>query len=103
MKSFDHPDEVREFSLQFGHYKDAKKLLDEAYSKGYLPDAKSSRVLTDFTGDAYRLIFEEGYDSLEGYEKALSQSTGKADWQKGYEKFKVHVISSHREILKQIM
>jgi hypothetical protein len=31
----------------------------------------------------YRLIFEEGYDSLEGYEKALSQSTGKSNGKNG--------------------
>ena len=91
------------FQLQFGHYKEAKKLLDEAYSHGYLPDAKSARILTDFTGEAYRLIFEEGHDTLESYEKSLSQSIGKAEWQKWYEKFKPHVINSHREILKQIM
>ena len=91
------------FQLQFGHYKEAKKLLDEAYSHGYLPDAKSARILTDFTGEAYRLIFEEGHDTLEAYEKSLSQSIGKAEWQKWYEKFKPHVVNSRREILKQIM
>src|SRR6185436_13188542 len=91
------------FHLRFGAYKEAKVLLDEAYSKGILPDAKSSRVLSDFTGDAYRLVFEEGYDSLAGYEKALTESMSKADWKKWYEKFKQHVASSHREILKQVL
>jgi len=91
------------FQLRFGAYKEAKALLDEAYSKGVLPDAKSSRILADFTGDAYRIVFEEGYDSLAGYEKALSESMNKADWKKWYEKFKQHVASSHREILKQVM
>ncbi len=91
------------FQLRFGVYKDAKALLDEAYSKGLLPDAKSARVLSDFTGDAYRLIFEEGYDSLSDYEQSLQQSMDKADWKKWYEKFKPLVVSSHREILKQVM
>lgn len=91
------------FQLRFGVYKDAKALLDEAYSNGLLPDAKSARVLSDFTGDAYRLIFEEGYDSLADYEQSLQQSMGKADWKKWYEKFKLLVESSHREILKQLM
>jgi hypothetical protein len=77
--------------------------LDEAYSKGVLPDAKSSRVLCDFTGDAYRLIFEEGYDSLAEYEKSLTETMSKADWKKWYEKFKQHIASSHREILKLVM
>lgn len=91
------------FQLHFGHYKEAKALLDEAYSKGLLPDAKSSRILTDFTGDSYRLIFEEGYDSLTEYEKALSESLELKEWKKWYEKFKVHIQLSHREILKVIM
>lgn len=91
------------FKLQFGHYKDAKALLDEAHRNGMLPEAKSTRVLTDFTGDAYRLIFEEGYDTLGDYEKSLGDSMGKSEWKNWYEKFKQHVVSSHREILKQVM
>lgn len=91
------------FQLRFGAYKEAKALLDEAYSKGLLPDAKSARVLSDFTGDSYRLVFEEGYDSLADYEKSLTESMGKADWKKWYEKFKQHVQTSYREILKQVL
>jgi hypothetical protein len=91
------------FQLRFGAYKEAKALLDEAYSKGMLPEAKSSRVLSDFTGDSYRLIFEEGYDTMAEYEQSLQESMSKADWKKWYEKFKQHVESSHREILKQVM
>jgi hypothetical protein len=91
------------FKLQFGHYKEAKQLLDEAYKNGLLPDARSSRVLTDFTGESYRLIFEEGYDSLSAYEKSLQESMDKAEWKKWYEKFKQHIESSNREVLKQVM
>jgi hypothetical protein len=91
------------FQLRFGAYKEAKALLDEAYSKGLLPDAKSARVLSDFTGDSYRLVFEEGYDSLADYEKALTGSMDKADWKKWYDKFKQYVEYSHREILKLLM
>jgi hypothetical protein len=91
------------FKLKFGQYKDAKKLLDEAYSNGLLPEAKSSRILTDFTGDSYRLIFEEGYDSLSDYEKSLTSSMQEDAWKRWYDKFKSHIDTSHREILKQIM
>ncbi len=91
------------FQLHFGAFKEAKALLDEAYSKGLLPDAKSARVLSDFTGDSYRLIFEEGYETLADYERSLSESMGKAAWKKWYEKFKQHIASSHREILKQVI
>lgn len=91
------------FYLQFGRYKEAKALLDKAYSNGLMPDARSARVLTDFTGTAYRLIFEEGYLSLEEYEKALQESMNKPGWKKWYEQFKNLVRNSEREILKQVM
>lgn len=91
------------FHLRFGAFKEAKALLDDAYGRGLLPDAKSARVLSDFTGDAYRLIFEEGYDTLAEYEQSLQQSMSKAEWKKWYEKFKPLVESSHREILKQVI
>ena len=91
------------FQLKFGHYKEAKVLLDEAYSHGLLPDAKASRILADFTGDSYRLILEEGFDSLAEYENSLTHGMEKPAWKKWYERFKSHVETSHREILKQIM
>jgi len=91
------------FQLRFGVYKEAKALLDEAYSKGLLPDAKSARILSDFTGEAYRLIFEEGHDSLSDYERSLSKSMATKEWKAWYEKFKSHVTGSQREILKQVI
>ena len=91
------------FHLKFGQYKNAKALLDEAMNSGMLPQAKSTRVLSDFTGDSYRLIFEEGHDTLADYEKSLSGSMGTDEWQQWYEKFKPLVERSHREILKEVM
>ena len=91
------------FQLKFGHFKNAKSLLDEAKGKNMLPDAQNMRILSDFTGDAYRLIMEEGYDSLADYEKSLGGSMNEKEWQEWYERFKPHVESSHREILKVIM
>jgi len=91
------------FQLRFGAFKEAKALLEEAYSKGLLPDAKSARVLSDFTGNSYRLIFEEGYNSLAEYDQSLTDSMGKASWKKWYGNFKQYVQSSHREILKQVI
>lgn len=91
------------FHLKFGHYKDVKALMDEAYNKKMFPEAKSMRVLTDFTGDSYRLILEEGFDTLADYEKNLSEGMSQDDWQQWYEKFKSHINYSRREILKQVM
>ena len=94
---------IREiFKLRFGAYKEAKLLLDEAEKQGLMPKAQSKRVLTDFTGDSYRLIFEEGFNSLADYERSLSASMNEDLWKRWYEKFKPLVSSSHREILKQV-
>ena len=90
------------FRLKFGHFKEAKALLEEAMKKDMLPNGKMQRVLTDFTGDAYRLILEEGFDSLADYEATMTSGMHKEEWQQWYEKFKPLVESSHREILKQV-
>lgn len=91
------------FYLKFGHYRDAKAMLDDALNRKLMPEAQQMRVLTDFTGDAYRLIFEEGHNSLADYEKMLTNSMGGDEWQKWYAEFKQHIERSHREILKQVV
>jgi predicted ester cyclase len=90
------------FQLKFGHFKPVKELFIEMKDKEMMPTAKSSRVLTDFTGDAYRLVLEMGFDSLADYETAISGGTSDPEWQQWYKRFMEHVESSHREILKQI-
>ena len=91
------------FQLKYGHFKDAKTLLDDAIKKDIMPKTSNIRVLSDFTGDAYRLIFEEGYETLAAYEENLTDSMGKEEWQKWYQQFKPHIETSHREILKQVI
>ena len=94
---------VREiFHLEFGRYKEAKVLIDEAMQGGLMPQTKGNRVLTDFTGDSYRLIFESTYPTLADFERELAKDMGKSDWKDWYEKFKACVRRSEREILKQI-
>ena len=90
------------FHLKFGHFRDAKALFDEAKKDNMFPENQSMRMLSDFTGDSYRLILEEGFNSLADYEKHLSEGMGKGDWKEWYEKFKSHVECSHREILKEV-
>jgi len=46
---------------------------------------------------------EENFASLADYEESLNSALKEKDWQQWYEKFKLHVKSSHREILKLIM
>ena len=48
------------FQLKFGLYKEAKIWMDEAHAKKTFPEIKYFRLLSDFIGDSYRLIMEEG-------------------------------------------
>ena len=91
------------FHLKFGHFKDAKALLDEAKNKNMLPQGKSLRALSDFTGGSYRLIMEAGFETLAEYEQSMSGGMNQQEWQQWYEKFKPLVESSYREILKQVI
>lgn len=91
------------FQLRFGHYREAKSLVDEAVAANLFPENVRRRFLTDFTGDAYRLIMEEGFDGLGEYETALTTDLGTEEFHKWYQKFIPHVESSHREILKQVL
>ena len=95
---------IREiFHLQFGRYKEAKALLDEGMQKHLLLQPSGSRVLTDFTGEGYRLILELPYATLADYEKDLKRELSGTGWSEWYGKFKALVKSSEREILKQVM
>lgn len=95
---------VREiFHLQFGRYREAKQLLDEAMKKHLLLQPQGSRILTDFSGEGYRLILELPYETLAAYEADLKKELGETDWKEWYEKFKQLVRSSEREILRQVM
>lgn len=94
---------VREiFYLQFGRYKEAKALIDEAEKNGLMPQSTGNRILTDFTGTGYRLILESIHASLSDFEKELAKEMGTSDWKQWYEKFKETVNHSEREILKLI-
>jgi hypothetical protein len=90
------------FKLKFGHFRPVKELFSEVKDKNMLEGAKYMRVLTDFTGDSYRLILEAGFNSLLEYETSLSGGMSDPEWQQWYKKFMEHVESSHREILKEI-
>ena len=94
---------VREiFHLQFGRYKEAKALVDEGIGKGILKFSAGARILTDFTGKGYRLIFESSYATLAEFEKDLASELNAALWKDWYDRFKPLVQASEREILKQV-
>jgi hypothetical protein len=90
------------FYLKFGKAKDAKSLMSEfsQIMKEYTSD--SSRFLTDFTGESYRLIFEATFADLGTYEKTIKESFAKDVWREWYNKFIPLVNRSEREILNVI-
>lgn len=90
------------FQLKFGHFRPVKELFNEVKDKNMMEGAKYMRVLTDFTGDSYRLVLEAGFNSLLDYETALSGGMSDPEWQQWYKRFMEHVEGSHREILKEI-
>lgn len=91
------------FQLKFGHFREAKALLEKAKAQGLLPDGHDIRALSDFTGGSYRLILEEGFETLAAYEQGLTEGMSQSGWQDWYAAFKPHVAHSYREILKTIM
>ena len=94
---------VREiFHLQFGRYKEAKTLIDEGIQNRLLLQPPGTRILTDFTGEGYRLIIELPYASLAGYEADLKKELEGSGWTEWYAKFKALMRYSEREILKQV-
>ena len=91
------------FNLKYGHFRPVKAMMEEAIKMGMMPNDRNFRVLSDFTGDAYRFIMEMSFDSLTDFEKELSKDMSKPEFQEWYKKFIEHVNSGHREILKVIM
>ena len=95
---------IREiFHLQFGRYREAKALIDEGLQKKLLLQPSGSRILTDFTGEGYRLIIELPYATLADYETDLKKEVGGTGWKEWYEQFKSLMRYSEREILKQVL
>lgn len=88
------------FQLKFGMFKDAFAAIKNA-SKHHLLPSQQFRILSDFTGDAYRLVLESNYSSLAEFENFLKQGMTDPKWQEFYNEFKNYIISSHREILKK--
>ena len=82
---------------------EVNSLIDEAMQKHLLLQPQGSRILTDFTGQGYRLILELPYESLTAYETDLKKELGDAGWKDWYERFKEYVRHSEREILRQVM
>ena len=90
------------FHLKFGKAREAKELLGRMREMNDAAGYTTMRCLTDFTGDAYRLVLESEYPSLGDYERDLGNAMRTDEWQQEYQKFVPLVESSHREILRVV-
>ncbi|HWD89853.1 MAG TPA: NIPSNAP family protein [Mucilaginibacter sp.] len=88
--------------LKFGHFRDAKALMGTALQDGFMPETVNGRILSDFTGHAYRFILERSFHSLAEYEQSLQTVMSDPKWQSWYELFRTHVERSEREILREV-
>lgn len=90
------------FYLKFGKAKEAKALIGEFSGVLNKSDNTPRRFLTDFTGEAYRLILESTFSDLSSFESTLKSHLGRDEWRKWYEKFMLLVNRSEREILSLV-
>ncbi len=88
------------FHLKYGMFKEALVALQQANKHGLFP-AQGFSILSDFTGDAYRLVIEISYPSLAEYEQQMAQGMKDPYWQEFYTQFKNYIQNSHREIMKK--
>ncbi len=91
------------FQLRFGVYKEAKACWMMLMGKAYYQKRNHQGYYQILQEMLTVLFLKKDMILLSEYEKSLGESMGKAAWKKWYEKFKQHVASSHREILKQEM
>lgn len=89
------------FSLRFGMFREASQIVMSGFSSGLFGTSKM-RILTDFTGESYRLIIENSFNSLSEYEQTITEAMKKPEWKEWYNKFKPYVEKSYREILREI-
>ena len=87
------------FYLKFGKAREAKELTKGFNELVKKYDNTPRRFLSDFTGEAYRLILESTFADLAAFEKTLHTHFGKDEWRAWYEKFIPLVNRSEREIL----
>lgn len=92
------------FNLKYGKARDAKAAWKEMSEimKASDPDRVQPRVLTDLTGQAYRMVMETEFPSLTEYEKEMGKVFSNEQWRAAYQKFTPLVESGHREIFSVV-
>ena len=89
------------FYLKFGKAKDALAAMKEMV-KDFSPAAGGNvRMLTDVSGDSYRLVLEFSFSDFTEMEKKEKQMDV-TKWRETYQKFIPHCERAYREYLKVV-
>ena len=86
------------FHIQPDQMKKAKELIQEGREIMRRQGYSSVRVMTDLTGDYYRLVLEGEYNSLADFESAMKKVQANRKWQQFYPKLRKLILGGHREI-----
>lgn len=88
------------FQLRFGATREALALLERGMEIERRYNPRSTRVLTDLTGEYYTLVIEAEFESLGEMETILAASFQDPDWRGWYGSFTPLVQSGRREVFR---
>lgn len=91
------------FQLQFGKAREARDVIKGGMKHLTAPGLIEHRAYMDLTGPFYTLVFENTWDSMGAFEKALADLGTNKEWQEWYRKLVPLVESGHREIYSVIV
>jgi hypothetical protein len=90
------------FQIKAGSMKQAVALVKESKTLIERVGMRNPRALTDVVGDFYTLVLETECESLQEFERGLSDSFANAEWQTWYQKLTPLVQSGRREIMQVV-
>ena len=91
---------VREvFQIAPDKMREAKALAREMAAYEVKMGGTAHTMLTDLTGEYYRLVLESEFESLAAFETALGKAFGTEEWQRLYAPFRALIRGGSREIL----
>lgn len=92
-----------EFQLKFGVAREATALFQEGMQFSRSSGASGDiRLLTDLTGNYYRLVLESTYDDLATYEREMHTMMSDPQWKAWYARFMPLAQSGRREIFSLV-
>ena len=86
------------FHIQPDQMKKAKELTQQGREIMRRQGYSSVRVMTDLTGECYRLVLEGEYESLADFEAALKKVQANRKWQQFYPKLRKVILGGYREV-----